>query len=313
MVIPLHMSTVIFSRKYLKDCRNISKFVLVIAFATVLLSIRVLMIDGNALRVAAMANSTGDWDILYGYWKQGMASYDMAAMMLFMPVVLIYRLKSSVKKNEKLLLWAGIITIIIFMYLGQVTTTFVLCLMVTLLSFLNIKNRGVAFLSIGLMLAIIVISFTSIMDWFVSITGEGSMNERFSSVAAVAHGGSLDEESDAGIRWTMIRTTISSIFSHPIFGSSGAQTGGHNFFLDLLAKYGIVGCLPFFLMIKTQCRIITSYLSEEAKRYYNIILIGFITLGVIKNMSGIEYWNYLFIYYPIILVWFDSKKQKSII
>lgn len=309
MVIPLHMSTVLFSPKYLKDNKSISKFVLMISFATVLLSIRVLINDGNALRVASMANSTGDWDILYGYWKQGMASYDMAAMMLFMPVVLISRLKSNVKGKEKLFLLTGIITIIIFMYLGQVTTTFILCLMVMLLSFLNIKNRSVAFVSIGLMSAIILLSFTGIMDWLVSITGEGSMNDRLSSVSAVSHGGALDEESDAGIRWAMIGTTIHSFFESPLFGSPNARIGGHNFFLDLLAKYGIVGCLPFFLMIKTQCKIITFYLSKDAKRYYYIILIGFIALGVIKNMSGIEYWNYLFIYYPALLIWFDSKKQ----
>lgn len=309
MVIPLHMSTVLYSRKYQKDSRDISKFVLVTAFVTILLSIRVLINDGNALRVASMANSTGDWEVLYGYWKQGMASYDMAAMMLFMPVVLIYRLKTNAKGYEKLFLWTGIIITIIFMYLGQVTTTFILCLMVTILSFLNIKNRSVAILSIGLMLAIIVISFTGIMDWFVSITGEGSMNERFSSVAAVAHGGTLDEESDAGIRWGMIGKTISSFISSPLFGSSAAVTGGHNYFLDMLAKYGVIGCLPFLLMIKNQFSIIYSCLSAESKRYYLIILIGFITLGVIKNMSGIEYWNYIFIYYPAILIWFDSKKQ----
>lgn len=309
MVIPLHMSTILFSPKYLKDNKSISKFVLMISFATVLLSIRVLINDGNALRVASMANSTGDWDILYGYWKQGMASYDMAAMMLFMPVVLISRLKSSVKQYEKLLLWAGIVTIVVFMYLGQVTTTFILCLMLSLLSFLNLKNRVIAYWGIVLMFIIISISFTGIMDWFVSITGEGDMNDRFSSMATVARGGALDDESDAGIRWALIGTTINSFLSHPILGSSGAPIGGHNFFPDLLAKYGIIGCLPFFLMIKTQYTIIASYLSEDAKRYYNIILIGFITLGIIKNMSGIEYWNYLFIYYPALLIWFDSKKQ----
>ena len=312
MVIPLHMSTVLFSNKYQKDCRAFSRFALLIAFATVLLSIRVLVNDGNALRVTSMANSTGNWDVLYWYWKRGMASYDTAAMMLFMPVVLIYRLRSTVKRNERLLLWVGIGTIIIFMYLGQVTTTFILCLIVTLLSFLNINNRHIVFLSIALIVLVILISFTYVMDWFISITGESSMNDRFSSIAALAQGDALDEDSDAGIRWTLAAKTINSFLANPLFGSPTASIGGHNFFLDLLARYGLVGCLPFLLMIKTQYKNITSYLSSEAKRYFIIILIGFIALGIIKNMSGVGYWNYLFIYYPAILVWTDSKKQNNI-
>ena len=307
MLIPLHISTVVFSREYQKDCGGISRFVLVIAFVTILLSIRVLINDGNALRLASLANSTGEWEILYDYWKQGMASYDMAAMMLFMPVVLVYRLKSSYNKH-KLWLLLGIGLVIVFMYLGEVTTTLLLCLLVTILAMLNVKDRAFTFVLVGFFALILVSQMTEIMDYLSAFTGDSTMGERLSSISAGMKGETLEESSDASVRLSLVMKTLNSFVESPFFGSPSALTGGHNYFLDMLAKYGIIGCLPFFLMIKNQYSIIQSYLSDEAKRYYLIILIGFIALGVIKNMSGIEYWNYLFIYYPAILIWFDSKK-----
>lgn len=311
MAIPLIVSTTIFTSAKIRDCKGVSKYALIVSFITVFMSIRILANDGNALRVAALANSTGDIKMLYQYWRQGMASYDMAAMMMFMPIVLIFRWKSKTARNEKVLLLIGIITIIIFMYMGQVTTTFVLCLMVTLLSVLNFNNRSFAYVGLGLMVLLVITQFSSIMDTAISITGEGEMNDKFVTIAAASSGQGLDESSDAGVRMALLSTTIQSLVSHPIFGHSTAVIGGHNYFLDLLAKYGIVGCLPFFLLIRNQIKIITSYMSEKAKRYYLIIILGFVTLGLIKKISGTDYWNYLFIYYPAIIIWFDEKAKKS--
>lgn len=315
MVVPLTISCIIFSPKVIKDSERVSKFALLISFITMLFSIRILIYDGNALRVCSMANSTGDTAIYYGYWRQGMANYDMAAMMLFMPVVLIYQLKSGVKNNKKILLLTGIMVTFIFMYLGQVTTTFVLCGIVSLMALLNVKRPALTYAGISLVTLLLMIHLSDIFDYAGAVVGDTSMGDRFTSISAMAKGESIDDTSDAGIRWSLLGTTISSLLSSPLFGSPNAANGGHNFFLDLLAKYGIIGCLPLFMMIKHQFKIISAYLSETAKQYYLIIMMGFILLGIIKNMSGTEYWNYLFIYYPAILVWFDSmntKKTKSI-
>lgn len=311
MAIPLIISTIFFSPKYIKDCQGVSRFAIILSFITVLLSIRVLVNDGDALRVCAMANSTGDRNILYGLWRQGMASYDMAAMMLFMPVVLVYKLKCGISGDKKWLLWLGIALIMIFMYLGQVTTTLLLCLMVTIQSFLNYRNRIIKYISVGLVVIVLLTQISEILNFAVSATGDSALNERLISLSSVAAGESLNDNSDAGIRQELLNITLHSFISNPFLGSIAAKTGGHNYFLDLLAKYGIIGCLPFFLLIRTQYSVISSYLSDDSKRYYLIILVGFIILGIFKNLSGTEYWNYLFIYYPAILVWIDSKNKKQ--
>jgi len=309
MAIPLAISSVIFTPQFKDDCRYISKYAFIVSFITVLLSIRVLITDGSALRVTSMANSIGDWDTLYHFWRMGMADYAMAAMMMFMPVVLIYALKFSAVRKHKFFLYAGIVTILVFMYLGQVTTTFVLCLMVTVLSIIDTRNKTFSFLSFCVIIVFVITSFTGILDYAVSLTSGSEMNDRFSAVAGAASGEALDETSDAGLRWMLTMRSLKSFISHPIFGSVSTVIGGHNYFIDLLARYGIIGCLPFFLLIKKQWKIISSYLSVNAKRFYLIILLFFILHGIIKNMSGTEYWNYLFIYYPAILVWLDSKKK----
>lgn len=312
MAIPLVISSSLFTPQSKGDCRFVSKYALIVSFITVLLSIRVLINDGTALRTTSMANSMGDWDLLYHYWRMGMADYAMAAMMMLMPVVLVFALKYSDVRKHKYLFYAGIVTIIVFMFLGQVTTTFVLCLMATILSLVDTKNRAFSVMSVFLIIIFCIVFFTGIMDYAISATTGSEMNEKFSSVAGVSSGEALDEASDAGIRWMLTMRSINSFISHPLLGSVTAKIGGHNYFLDILAKYGIIGCLPFFLLIKNQYKLISSFLSDNAKRFYLIMLLFFILHGVIKNMSGTEYWNYLFIYYPAILVWFDTIKQHRI-
>lgn len=310
MAIPLIISTFLFDPNHHRDCRGVSKYALIVSFVTMLLSIRVLLFNGSALRVTSMANSTGDWSTLYSYWRQGMADYAMAAMMLFMPGVLIHYSRFY-KKKWSFPVIAGIIISFAFLYLGQVTTPFVLGILIAVMSLLNLKNRSVAIVGIGMVLLMIVTQFTGLLDFAISHTSGSAMNERFSSMAAVVNGEELDETSDVSVRWALIGLSVKAFISNPLFGNCAAEIGGHNFFLDSLARYGIIGCIPFFLLIKSQYNIISSVLSDNTKRYYLIILFGFITLGILKNMSGTEYWNYLFIYYPALLVWFDNIQKKK--
>ena len=311
MAIPIVISTALFSQKDNGPYKSFSKYAIIVSFVTILLSIRVLINDGMALRVTSMANSTGDWETLYGYWKQGMADYAMAAMMMFMPVVLVYLFKKTNKRREKNLALLGIVLAIMFMYLGQVTTTFIFCLFVTLLSTVRSKNVTFTYIGIALLAVFIVTQLSGLLDLAVKYTGDSSMNDRFLSMSGAISGEELDDSSDAGIRMTLLNRTLSTFFSNPILGNPTALRGGHNYFLDCLAKYGIIGCLPFFLLLKHQYKIISSRLSKEARQYYMIIFLVFILYGILKNLSGTEYWNYLFIYYPAILVWIDSRTQPS--
>lgn len=311
MAVPLLISTALFSSKGIKDCKGVSKYVLIVSFVTLLLSIRVLQIDGNALRLASFANSTGDMAELYKYWQQGMAEYGMAAMMAFMPAVLVYCFKSSQQKKVRFFSIVGIIVVLYFMFLGQVTTTLILCVMVSLISCLNFNNKALTIIGVALMAIFVFTQFSGIMNFAISLSGDSAMGGNFTSIAGVASGEELDDATDAGIRVGLLFQTINAFISNPLFGNPAIENGQHNYFLDWLATVGIIGCLPFFMLIWNQFKIVSSYLSNEAKKYYQIILWFFILLGLIKNMSGPEYWDYLFIYYPAILVWIDSTKKKN--
>lgn len=312
MAVPLLVSTVLFSPKGIKDCKGVAKYALIVSFITVLMSIRVLIGDGNALRLCSMANSTGDEAMMYGYWRQGMADYGMAAMMAFMPVVLLYINKSLSTSKVRTYSIIGTIIIIAFMYLGQVTTTFILCIMATILAYFSNNNKVFTYVGIGMVALLIITQFSEIMEFAISNTGEGSMNGNFVSIAEAANGEAWEETSDAAIRWGLLQQTIDVFLSHPLFGNPSLKNGGHNYFLNWLATVGLVGCLPFFMFIRYQYKVICSYLSKEAQKSYKIILMLFILHGLIKNMSGTEYWNYLFVYYPAILVWIDSLRKDRI-
>ena len=312
IAVPLLISTVLFSPRGVKECKGVSKYALIVSFITVLLSIRVLIGDGNALRLCSMANSTGDEAMMYGYWRQGMADYGMAAMMAFMPVVLFYIYRSSTSRIRTYSI-IGIVIILAFMYLGQVTTTFILCIMATIMAYFSSNNKVFSYVGIATVAILIITQLSGILDFAISNTTDGSMNGNFESIAATVRGEEWNESSDAAVRWNLLHQSLSVFFNHPLFGNPSLPSGGHNYFLNWLAKVGILGFLPFFLLIKNQYKIVSSYISTSAKKSYSIILFGFVLLGLIKNMSGTEYWNYLFVYYPAILVWIDSWKKDRML
>lgn len=240
-----------------------------------------------------------------------MADYSMAAMTMFMPAVLIYLLRQTQNRRIQWLIIAGILTSAIFLYLGQVTAPFIIGIIMTFFALFEKFNK-ISFIVPAILLGFLLMNFLdSILGFAISSTDGSIMNEKFVAISDLSSGNSVNEASDLGIRISLLTGTISTFLSHPLFGDINGQYGGHNFFLDLLAKYGIIGSLPFYMMIFSQCKFIFSSIPDRAKNIFRLIIIGFVFHGLIKNMSGFDYWSYLYIYYPCILIWGTKEESET--
>lgn len=310
--LPLFVSVYLFNRDNKKDYISVAKYALIVSSITILLTIRVLVSDGSALRMTSYANSLGDMTLLYGFWRQGVADYGMAAMMMFMPVILLEIHRTFKQNNIKYYCFAGIILIFAFLYLGQVTTPFLFAIPIFMLALNPQYQRLTYVIPIIIIFSLIFVFFQDLLSFAISNTADSAMNEKFVAMSMMSKGESVDDASDAGIRLQLLSGTINAIKQNPLFGNPLNEHGGHNYFLDIIAQYGFLGLTLFLTMIISQVKLISKRLSDNSRKVYLLIVISFFLYGLIKNMSGTEWWTYLFIYYPAILKWLDLKKQNII-
>lgn len=310
--LPLFVSIYLFSRDSKNEYSSVAKYSLVVTSITILLTIRVLLNDGSALRMTSYANSLGDLTVLYGFWRQGVADYGMAAMMMFMPVMLLEIHRTFKQKNIKYYCFAGIILIFAFLYLGQVTTPFLFAIPIFILALNPQYQRLTYVIQIIIIFSLVLVFLQDLLSFAISNTADSAMNEKFVAMSMMSKGETVDEASDAGVRLQLLSETVKAIMQNPLFGNPINEHGGHNYFLDIIAQYGFFGLTLFFTMIISQVKLISKRLSDYSRKVYLLIVISFCIYGLIKNMSGTEWWTYLFIYYPAILKWLDLKKQNNI-
>jgi len=93
--------------------------------------------------------------------------------------------------------------------------------------------------------------------------------------------------------------SLTAFLNHPLLGTNtGSDISGHAYFMDRAGLLGLVGFIPLFLFFYNQIKITYENLPNSIRMYYLIGVVSCIILGFQKNMSGFEYWLYLFFLLP---------------
>ena len=88
-----------------------------------------------------------------------------------------------------------------------------------------------------------------------------------------------------------------SFLKNPVIG--GGRAGNHNFFVDVLAKYGIIGFVIIFNVFKRLYRAaVRSVENIELQKVYNFAFILFIILGILKTYSLLSFFVFIFFIFP---------------
>lgn len=293
--------------------RMVGRYTVVVTLLTIVLTLRVAISEPDVIRNMVVYSAWEGIDFVRNYWRMGVCSYSFALIMMCVPPVLLQRFFMSNKSSSKTLYIFFCILITYFVYVSQVTTTFFLCLIMLFLVWFTrrmlLKKTiiwVVILLFFGLLLLNVILQFLTSL--FSAETEIGShllgMNQYLFEEGAV--------EGDAYAvdgRVELYDFSINTFSQHPIFGSVTDRIGGHNFGFDMLARFGLVGVCPFFLFLYKRFRITLSYLSEIDKKLFIIIIMGFMVLLFTKNIVGIDYWAYLFLYIPCFLQLTNNEKK----
>ena len=310
MGIPIVAMTVLHRQNISRNYESIGYFSLSTTFITIIASLYVLtFLFPDAIR--AIVGMVANGESVTSLFRMGVADYSTAAMVMAMPCVLVglYKNTRSIRKRNLCIVGIGIS--FLFMYLAAVTTTFYITILLFCGAlFVNhTKSVNKNLRTIVPTFVLLFVFLTPILLNFLSGVDNENISSRTSMIIDYQESGIYDDN-DLGTRVQYYRLSLNSFLEHPIFGRANALVGGHAYILDCLGRYGILGTLLHVLLILFQCKISYSIVPNELKINYVLMALGLLALAFSKNLSGIGYWTFLFLYYPCILYLGKSRERN---
>lgn len=273
-----------------------------ITFITSLLTIPLLMTDANLVRLVASSAVENNIGFLKQYQRLGVSSYAMIHSIPFILPIIVFQIKQRQLLRNRLV-WILLLMVLFFLEIkSSVTTTILLSILgISLSLFLSdnyLRNFRILF-GWGILFFLfvneknLILVLEIIEPYFRDTAVHGKIFDFQDSMMYSRSVGQIsNRESLYDISWN-------TFINNPLFGSSlNKDSGGHAFFIDHLARIGIIGCLPLFLFLFYHFKLIFSILNRNVRFYYMVGVIMFMLLGFTKNILGFEFWFYLFFILP---------------
>lgn len=306
--IPFILSDYLIKTQNQKERRIFFLFSMSIIIITIITStIALLFVDPDAIRRMVEFSNYNQMDMTRRYHMIGVCDYDFAAMCMCVPVVFIYLYKTTSLFRTRILLTFVILLSLFFMFKANVTTTLIICVFITVCALIirpfSSRFGNVFLLSMGfvLLLSIDVLEIYDVIAPYLVDTG---MEFRIGGLMG------QEDNSDWETRIGLYQTSWEVFKNNILIGSTEDVIGGHSYFIDRLAMYGIIGIVPFAAMILTQYKRVVSQLNKYQAIIYKLCWVGLIVLGFLKNMSGICYWLFIFVLIPAILL-YNGKTPRN--
>jgi len=304
--IAIAISVIIYYRTE-KDYTGLAKFVkwtfgfiVITAIMSIITSIINPMYARDIVGVSSI-NIESEREAILSYRKYGGGGYGFASAIVCLFPMLIYYYKNNEKSywNKRYLL---LFVIIIFLALIriQIFANILISVVIIVLSLLGRKNVKKSRVYIGVLAVfLILIPMQFYIDMFIYVgswfdTGSENYFKLNDMARYFAEGGYKGTE--AGIRMERYPLLWESFISNPIYG--GKYSNGHLFWMNKLAVFGLLGTIPFLLIIYKHIKNNLKYFDKEFAFYFLISMFSIIALGFMKALGGIEVWYLFFIIIP---------------
>lgn len=282
---------------------------IIMAIVSVFIMINSIIIDffhPDVIRAMVVIDAFEGVGAGHQYRMMGICLYSFAMIAMCLAPVILYLSKRM--KHKRLLLLSFIVTCY-FVYIAGITTCFLILVVMLVMYFVSAWNKMRFSVAILILIVLVTYSFGLVIVEFLLPYFEGTnfyghlggLLEFYGKTTMVT------ETYDVGERTDLYKYSIDTFINNPLFGNARGNNGGHNFFLDHLAKMGLIGMTPFFIYMYRRFRMAYVFLSKEQRTVYLICIIGFLILGFLKGMNGIDFWTYMFVYIPCMLKLSDNE------
>lgn len=298
-----------------KGVAIIVKWTLIFIGITAIMTIISAQIDPLYARNITGDVYTRDDDI----FKYGGGTYGFAAALIILVPSQIYFLKfnKEIRINKTLIIGYLLLCLVSLVSL-QFFANILLGIALFAISVVSAhKMKSTAFI------LIIIIAIGSIIPteyylnfiYYISdfFQRDSNIHSKLSDLALLIQAPFLDESNAFLHRGQRYPLLIDAFANNPIFGffsennAADIAEGGHIYWMNKLAVYGLFAFIPFTLIFVLYVQSVSKKIDDRFKVYFYLAIAGFITLGLMKALSGREFWYMVFFILPGTFVFFNYR------
>jgi len=281
-----------------KFIKNLVYFMLVVLFIRYISAIIVDIIFPNTARLTAGAIENRTM-----LFRIGAGSYSLINSGFLLILPLVYYQKSNNQKKSKILIGILLSVIIISTYVTNWTTAIIfsfLTLIMALIVYSKVNHSFNILLVIFLCACFFLLYIDTIINKFNLINFRNhELYLKLSNMINVIGGGQAED--DLAVRNELYSLSINTINNNILLGNLQSPYGGHSFFLDYIARYGLLGIT---LLTLTYISVMKYSMQFIPKRYKVVQILNFLlyfAFGMLKNIVGYEFLINIFVLGPLIM------------
>jgi len=315
--IPTTLFLIYLRNNDVKNARTIAIVSILIIIITSIFTFKNAIDNPGIVRIVFGAQVMGDYTYVIEQYRKGIASYGMPHAFPFIVPPFIYVLKNK-NFSFKLRIFALLMVMIggLMVFYAESTGALVVLLFSIIMSLIitesSLKKNIIRLVLLGVVALLFLNTQTliSVLDFFgaesETMTYYGKIED---AITMLETGKSVGQ---IATRQELHNMSLTAFLNHPFLGTNnGSDIGGHAYFLDRAGLLGLVGFIPLFFFFYYQIKTTYKNLSNSIRMYYLIGVASCIILGFQKDMSGFEYWLYLFFLLPALCMLVNRKIQIS--
>jgi len=224
------------------------------------------------------------------------------------PVLLLLLQKNS--RIEKRILSYFCVLLLLYSIIKSNYATAFLLFLIGISIFIIGRNNILKYKYLFIVLiVIIIVSNEYVGDLFSFIASkletETVLQDRINDLSLTIYG---EEQTHVNQRLDRIPLLIENFFKSPIWGTGISR--GHNFVLDILSCYGILGIVPYLLLFINFIKYNNRRMRRDIEFYFLSGLVLFIMYSFIKGAPGKEMYLFIFLIMPLVIYYFQNISYK---
>ena len=212
-----------------------------------------------------------------GEAEQDVANYYFIyAVPILLGVVAVYmqQTKGLLKAAMLVLILLGIV----FLVNSQYTIAILITVIGVLLQILRNMRSVIGKVLLCFVIFVCALFLPQILQLAINAIPSEQVATRLSEILGFFTGQGMDTQNLGG-RMSLYGRTVEAFFQSPLWGNRYLDFDGHSTFLTVLADTGILGGIPFYMLLVNSCKTVKAQLGKRRSQY-NLILVMFVLMGL---------------------------------
>jgi len=239
----------------------------------------------------------------------GLPSYSLMHAYTLLVPAMCYWVKISTTIKEKLLSYVALVIICLMVYDTFVTTSLIILVCILLFSLFYKDSNNITYLFIFISFLFIILwkigFFALIIDSIMPLFDGTPVESKLIDFKQSALG--LDSENNTlEGRVDLHKISTDSFWENPIWGTS--VVGGHSALLDRFGGMGILGGLPFIMLLISFMNIMKRmYLTKIARTFFYMVIMSSLVFIYEKGLWGCENWLMMMVLAPQFILFLEKR------